>query len=82
MVKEEEFTLPKHELVPEHMIASEDEVRRLLSTYRIKLYQLPRIKLSDPAVKALKAKVGDVIKIVRKSETAGESVYYRYVVEE
>ena len=32
--------------------------------------------------RGLGVKPGDMIKIARKSPTAGESIYYRYVVEE
>lgn len=35
---------------------------------------------NDPLAKLLNAKIGDVIKIIRKSETAGEADYYRVVV--
>jgi len=79
--KEEEIIVFDHELAPKHKVASEEEVKKILATYRIKPYQLPQIKFSDPAIKALNVKPGDVIKIIRKSETAGETVYYRYVVE-
>jgi DNA-directed RNA polymerase subunit H len=41
---------------------------------------LPRILETDPAIKEMSPKPGDVVKIVRKSETAGESVYYRVVI--
>ena len=36
---------------------------------------------SDPAIVGLGIKPGDMIKITRKVTTAGESFYYRYVVE-
>jgi DNA-directed RNA polymerase subunit H len=42
---------------------------------------MPQVKSGDPAVKAIGAKPGDVLKITRKSTTAGEHVTYRYVVE-
>ena len=42
---------------------------------------MPQIKSTDPAVKAIGAKPGDMLKIIRKSATAGEHIAYRYVVE-
>ena len=61
---------------------SEKEKEEVLKRYGIKkLTQLPRILKSDPVVKLIGAKPGDIIKIIRKSNTAEESVYYRVVVE-
>ncbi len=70
-----------NELVPKHEILSEEEKKKLLEKFNISLKQLPRILITDPCVKALGAKVGDVIKITRKSPTAGEYFYYRVVVD-
>jgi DNA-directed RNA polymerase subunit H len=42
---------------------------------------LPKIKMSDPAVKEIGAKPGDIIKIIRESETAGQSEFFRLVIE-
>jgi len=74
------FDIFDHEMVPRHEILSESSVAELLSKYRIQPYQLPWIKMSDPAVRAIGAKPGDILKITRKSITAGESIAYRYVV--
>jgi DNA-directed RNA polymerase subunit H len=74
------FDVSKHELVPKHEILSEEEKEKLLKKYGITIRDLPRIFLSDPAIKDLNPKIGDVVKITRKSKTAGESVYYRVVV--
>lgn len=52
----------------------------LIKSYGISTRQLPKIHDSDLVVKAVGAKVGDIIKIVRKSPTAGETNYYRLVV--
>jgi len=71
----------EHELVPKHEILSEEEKKKLLQRYGIDESKLPKILSKDPVVKALKAKPGDVLRITRKSITAGETVYYRIVVE-
>jgi DNA-directed RNA polymerase subunit H len=47
----------------------------------VKPYQIPQVQSTDPAVKAIGAKPGDVLRIIRKSSTAGEHIAYRYVVE-
>lgn len=74
------YDILQHELVPRHDILSKTEKEELMNTFRVAAEQLPGILDSDPVVKKIKAKPGDVIKITRKSETAGESVYYRLVV--
>lgn len=74
------FDLFSHELVPKHEILSQGEARELLEKYRVKPYQLPYIKNSDPAIRGIGAKPGDIVKITRRSLTAGRSVYYRYVI--
>ena len=50
--------------------------------YKIRPYNLPKILITDPAVKALGAKIGDITKITRNSEIAGTVVSYRLVVSE
>ncbi|UCG37653.1 MAG: DNA-directed RNA polymerase subunit H [Candidatus Bathyarchaeota archaeon] len=74
------FDIFGHELVPKHEILPLEEREKLLAEYRVQPYQLPRIKSSDPAVKAIGAKAGDIVKISRKSDTAGKYTAYRYVV--
>ena len=75
------FDIFEHVLVPFHEILSEKEKNQLLVQYKVKPYQMPQIESGDPAVKAIGAKPGDILKITRKSSTAGEHVTYRYVVE-
>ncbi|MBU5689804.1 MAG: DNA-directed RNA polymerase subunit H [Candidatus Aenigmatarchaeota archaeon] len=71
-----------HELVPKHYIVSEEEKQKIKEKYKIdKDNKFPQIKAKDPVVKAIGAKPGDIIKIVRKSNVAKEIVYYRIVVE-
>mgnify|MGYP000244581382 CR=1 FL=1 len=72
----------KHKLVPHHEILKEEEVEKLLKTYGVKKEQLPKMLIDDPVAKAINAKEGDVIKIIRKSPTAGVSIAYRVVSKE
>ncbi|MEM2108126.1 MAG: DNA-directed RNA polymerase subunit H [Candidatus Bathyarchaeia archaeon] len=75
------FNIFKHELVPGHKKLNEKEREQLLAQYKVQPYQIPQIKATDPAVKLIGAKPGDILKITRKSKTAGEYISYRYVVE-
>ena len=69
----------KHVLVPKHAKLSEKEKEELFKKYNISLKEIPKILKSDPAIATLDVKIGEVIKIIRKSQTAGESVFYRGV---
>jgi len=80
--KEPSYDVFQHELVPKHILLKPDEAKNVLEQYHIRPFQLPYIKSTDPAARAVGAKPGDIIKVVRRSQTAGESDFYRYVVEE
>ena len=69
----------KHVLVPKHIKISEKEKEEVLKEYNITLKELPKILKDDPAIEKLNVKAGDVIKVIRKSPTSGESVFYRGV---
>ncbi len=75
------FDIFEHALVPFHEILTEKEKNQLLAQFKVQPFQMPQIKSADPAVKAIGAKPGDVLKITRKSSTAGEHITFRYVVE-
>jgi DNA-directed RNA polymerase subunit H len=70
----------KHLLVPKHTKLSEKEKQELLKKYNLTTKELPKILNTDPAIAHLEIKEGDVIKISRKSLTAGETNYYRSVL--
>ena len=72
--------ISKHALVPKHLKLNEKEKKELLEKYVADFRDLPRIYKEDPAILPLDVKEGDVIKIIRKSQTAGESIFYRRVV--
>lgn len=76
----DKFDITKHILVPKHTLVSEKEKKQLFEKYNISIKELPKILADDPAVKHLKPKQGDIIKVVRNSPTSGETVYYRGVI--
>jgi DNA-directed RNA polymerase subunit H len=80
-----EFNVLEHELVPEHHLLSEKDSEKILKGLRLTRDQLPKIRISDPCIRALDAIAGPVeegmvIKVVRRSSTSGVSVCYRLVV--
>lgn len=76
------FKVESHGLVPKHIKLSEAEKKKLLEKYIITVKELPKILRNDPIILEVDAKAGDVIKIVRRSPVAGETFYYRAVVNE
>ncbi len=70
----------EHVLIPKHEKISEKAKEKLLEKYNVKIGQLPKVSLDDPAIKHLEVEIGDVVKITRESPTAGESEFYRVVV--
>ena len=76
--KKKTLDVLSHELIPEMNILSETEKRNILKKYSVEENQLPLIKHTDPAVKALNAQPGDVVRIRRSGET-GEYLAYKIV---
>jgi len=62
------------------ILIPKEEAKALMRQLRLRPWQLPWIRASDPLAKSVGAKPGDVLKIVRDSPTAGEAVVYRLVV--
>ena len=75
------FNVLEHELVPEFTILSDDEKIALYKELNIMSdSQLPEMSRFDPVSLAIGFRPGSVCRIIRKSKTAIQSVYYRICV--
>ena len=66
--------------MPKHAVSLDSEKAELLKRYRAKESQLPKIQCEDPVAKFFGVRRGQVMKIVRPSETASRYVTYRLAV--
>lgn len=67
-----------HVLQPKHIKLKDNEAKALLEKLRITKFQLPKIKKTD-AMLSEDVKIGDIIKIERKTED-NVNIYYRLVI--
>uniref|UniRef100_A0A6G1S414 DNA-directed RNA polymerases I, II, and III subunit RPABC1 n=1 Tax=Aceria tosichella TaxID=561515 RepID=A0A6G1S414_9ACAR len=74
------INITEHELVPQHTLLTVEEKQELFSRYKLKEAQLMKMLAGDPVARYYGFKRGQVIKIVRKSDTAGRYVTHRLVV--
>lgn len=73
--------LSEHNMVPRHILLTKEEAQVVFKKFGVQdPSNFPMISSSDPLVKELDAKKNDVIKIVRKSDHAGSTIFYRRVV--
>ena len=77
--------IQNHNLVPKHEVISDSEKKLLQQNSDFNINDLPKIKITDPVVKELSKEsdvsAGDVLRITRKSKTAGEFISYRIIIE-
>lgn len=78
---EERFNVLNHELVPIHEVMEDKDAKKLLDDLGLVPEQLPKILASDPAALAVQARPGQVLRIRRKSRTAGQAEAFRLVIE-
>lgn len=77
-LRELQFNPSKHHLVPKHIKLSDDEIKVVLQTYRLKnRFHLPIISHTDVMARYLGLRHGDVVKINRLNQSSGEYFYYR-----
>jgi DNA-directed RNA polymerase subunit H (RpoH/RPB5) len=81
-IKNLQYNVSKHILVPKHeLVTDEEDIKTLIQNLSLKSkFQLPLILKTDAMAKYLGLKNGDVVRITRISPTAGEYVMYRCCV--
>ena len=79
-----QFDVTTHRMAMPHRILSEDERTEVFNKFKISNpeNQLPWLDSQDTMVKWIGAIPGDVIEVIRHSDAAGRSAYYRYCVED
>ena len=83
MAKKRKIDVLRHQLVPRHYLLTKEQSQQLLEKFKITTNDLPQMDEKDPVAIAIGAKEGDIVKIVRDSDTTVKYVnYYRYVKKE
>ena len=73
-----QFNILQHTLVPKHTpMLSEDVVEQMLDRYHVARHQLPTISRFDPVARAICLRPNQVCEILRGSNNAIQSLYYR-----
>ena len=69
--------ITKHKLMPLHYVLTDKERYAWLGESKISENQLPRILMSDPMARYYGMRRGDIVRIMRKSDTGGLYMMYR-----
>ena len=77
-LKDLQFNILDHDLVPPHRILSNEEIEPLQKKFNItELSQFPEISRFDPVAKAIGLRPNNICEIIRPSKTAITTKYYR-----
>ncbi len=80
-LKEVQYNVTKHHMVPKHEVIKNDKHAEILQTYGLQSKtQLPLLLTSDPVVRFIGGREGDIIKVTRMPQHVGEHILYRYCV--
>lgn len=72
------FNILKHEMVPEHMVLTDEETEQIIKQYYVDdITKFPNISRFDPVALAIGLRPKQMVKIKRSSPTAIETLYYR-----
>ena len=76
-----QYNILNHSYVPKHTILTDEEIRQVSEKYNIgSLSEFPNISRHDAVATIICMRPNQVCKILRKSKTSIESVYYRVCV--
>jgi DNA-directed RNA polymerase subunit H (RpoH/RPB5) len=76
-----QFNILEHSLVPKHIILSEEEKKKVCEQYSITNYnQFPEISRFDPVSEAIGLQPDTLCRIIRNSKTAIQSEYFRMCI--
>lgn len=70
-----------NKLIPKFRLLNSDETQAVLTEYKIRLRDLPKMDKCDFVVRYMGYKVGNLVEVQRPSITSGVSVAYRVVVD-
>jgi DNA-directed RNA polymerase subunit H (RpoH/RPB5) len=77
-IKRLQYNIMKHQLVPPHLVLSDDEKKEVMRRYNIlDNSQLPDISRFSPVSQVIGIRPGDFCRIVRPSKTAIKAEFYR-----
>ena len=80
-IKNLQFNILNHVLVPEHILMTDAEVAEVMRKYNITDFsQFPDISRFDPVARAICLRPGQVCRIIRSSKTAITSDYHRICI--
>ena len=70
----------EHILVPQHIVLTEEESKKVMESYRANPRDMPLIRTNEVIAKYYNMKHGEIVKIIRPSPVTGESIAYRLVI--
>lgn len=80
-LKNLQFNILQHELVPPHRVMNDQEVKNIKTRYNVMTDdQFPEISRFDPVAQAIFMRPGQICEIMRPSKTTINSYYYRICV--
>jgi DNA-directed RNA polymerase subunit H (RpoH/RPB5) len=72
----ENILIPKYEI----LFPESEQYKEFYDQYQCKKRNIPKLYIDDPMAKYYNLKKGDIVRVIRPSETTAESPFYRLVI--